>query len=249
MTQPISQDRSRSASRTDDDSAASASHATREAASPGASASRERLVSQPPPDWERVPSSCDTNAADAARNAAGDTKKRAASTNAARTTERDLADGPYAAAGVTRDGKNLHVGVAAAKGRTNQGMEVELASASVQIGEQNEAQATATRLGYGGETFSGSVEAFTANAHAGLENSDGSRGINSGAGATFVAGEVTVKHSGWSVTAGLSAGVGVEGHIGVRDADKDGKPEVCFRVAAAWGVGGLCLESPVVIRP
>ena len=35
----------------------------------------------------------------------------------------------------------------------------------------------------------------------------------------------------------------------VRDDDKDGKPEICARVAFGIGIGGLCIEMPVVIRP
>ena len=110
-------------------------------------------------------------------------------------------------------------------------------------------QGTFVRVGYSKGHVAGSAEAFTANAHIGLDNSDGSYGVNAGAAAAAASGEITAKHSGWSVTGGLTAGIGAEGHLGIRDDDKDGKPEICARVAFGVGIGGLCIEMPVVIKP
>lgn len=246
---------------------------------------RDRQVSQPPIDWDSVPSMCDANAVEAARNAiaggmSGGTragvpmtspgkapeqnastspppspppkppvKTAGASTNAARTTERDFLKGPYAAAGITHDGGSLFAGAAALKGRTTEGIEAEALGVSVQVGRQTEAQSTVARLGYSSKHVSGSVEALTANAHFGFDNSDGSVGVNIGAGATLASAEITAKHSGWSITRGISAGPGGEAHIGLRDDDKDGRPELCVRVGWAFVIAGSCVESPIILKP
>ena len=157
--------------------------------------------------------------------------------------------GAYAAEGTTHDRGSYFAGVAGLKGRTEEGIEGEALSVSIQGGAQNEVQGTFVRLGYSSDHVAGSTEAFTANAHIGIDNSDGSYGVNAGAAAAAASGEITVKHSGWSVTGGLAAGIGAEGHLGIRDDDKDGKPEICARVAFGVGIGGLCIEMPVVIRP
>lgn len=243
MTDRISSDASRSVCRRPEDDRTE--EPSRDEPAPTC---RDRLTSHQEVDWDKVPTSCDANAADAVRNAKAP-PPAGASTNAARTGERDVRDGPYAAAGRTHDGGSVFVGVAAVKGRTAEGIEREEHSASIQVGKQNEVQGTVARVGYSGAAGSVSVEGLTANAHAGVENSDGSRGVNVGAGATLVGGEVTLKHSGWSITGGLAMSAGAEAHAGIRDDDKDGRPETCFRIALGAGIGGLCVESPVVIRP
>ena len=286
MSERISSQPSRNVCRgPEDDQPEAIPHAT------PAPACRERLVSAPPIDWDKVPTSCDANAADAARNASqsggtcggrwpgaavsglgsapaqrsegpsakpeaptpapplGAVHTAGASGNAARTSERDFKQGAYAAEGSTHDRGSAFAGAAVLKGRTDEGIEGEALSVSIQGGEQNEVQGTFARLGYSGEHGAGSVEAFTANAHIGLDNPDGSYGVNAGAAAAAASGEITIKHSGWSATGGLTAGIGAEGHLGIRDDDKDGKPEICARVAFGIGIGGLCIEMPVVIRP
>lgn len=281
MTERISSDPSRNVCRRpeDDESA----EIPREAPAPTC---RDRLVSAQPIDSDRIPTSCDANAADAARNASSGggmcggrwpgtpvtslgsvpeprsdappvkqdapsvpARTAGASGNAARTAERDFSKGPYAAAGRTHDGGSVFAGAAALKGRTEEGIEAEALSVSVQVGAQNEIQGTVARLGYSGEYGSGSIEVLTASVHLGIDNSDGSYGVNIGATASLMSGDVTTKHSGDSITAGLAAGKGGEAHVGIRDDDKDGKPEICLRVA--WGVeiGGGCIELPMVIRP
>lgn len=284
MTERVSSDASRHVCRRPEDDDASQVANDKPAPAP---ACRDRLVSAPPPDWDRVPNSCDENAAMAARNAtsagmcgggpkgapvtssgtapvkseapppppapaappASPTKSAGASTNAARTNERDAKDGPYVAAGWTHDGKSVFVGAAATKGKTGDGGEVEKLSASVQVGRQSEAQVTGVRHSYGNGSISASNEAGTANAHYGTENSDGSRGLNVGATLNAGAAEVTITHSGSSATVGVSEGIGAESHVGIRDADKDGAPEVCVRVGALFFTVGACFESPIVIRP
>lgn len=281
MTERISSDPSRTVCRRPEDEPSEATSNERPAP-----ARRDRLASAPPVDWEKVPTSCDANAADAARNAdrgggtcgggwpgaavtsrgsapeprsdappvktgarASPPRTAGASGNGARTTERDFTKGPYAAQGRTHDGGSVFAAAAALKGRTGEGVEAEALGVSVQAGEQNELQVTTARLGYSDPRVSVSVDALTANAHVGVDNSDGSHGVNAGASAAWASGEVTVKRSGWSLTGGLAAGAGAEAHLGVRDDDEDGAPEVCARLAFGFGIGGACVELPVVIRP
>lgn len=214
------------------------------------SMSRDPLMSAKPLDWESLPTTCDANAADIARSIrdGSATKSAGASGNAARTSERNLTAGSYASAGRTHDGGSAYAGVAALKGRTDEGIEGEALGASVQIGYQNELQATFARLGYSSTNVSGTAEALTANAHLGTDNADGSIGLNAGAVAALASGEATIKHSGWSITAGLAAGIGLEAHFGVRDDDHDGNPEFCGRLAVGVGIGGACIELPLIIR-
>ncbi|MBX3200201.1 MAG: hypothetical protein KF894_18845 [Labilithrix sp.] len=286
MTERISSDPSRNACRRPEDEPSEA--LPKESPAPTC---RDRLVSAPPVDWDKVPTSCDANAADAARNAgqgeggtcggwpgapmtgrgstpaprseappakAAPAKKDAratpprtagASGNGARTAERDFLKGAYAAEGYTHDRGSVFAGAAALKGHMEDGVDAEELSVSVQVGEQNEAQATLARLGHSNEHGSSSVDALTANAHIGLDNSDGSHGVNAGASASWVTAEATMKRSGWSVTGGVAAGIGAEAHVGVRDDDKDGKPEICVRGALSVAIVGACIELPVVIRP
>ncbi|HSO37883.1 MAG TPA: hypothetical protein VLT33_35390 [Labilithrix sp.] len=167
-----------------------------------------------------------------------------ATNNATRTSERDLDAGPYAAAGYSKESEAFYAGVAAIKGRTASGVEVEVLSASVQVGAQNEAQATGIRLGASNAHGAVSVEAATANAHAGFYNPDGSVGLNGGAQASTLYAEGTLSGAANSVTAGVGAGSGAEASIGVRDKDRDDNPEVCFRVAAGFLMVGACIEIP-----
>lgn len=176
-------------------------------------------------------------------------KPASPSTNAARTTQRDVHQGVYGEAGVTDDKRNVFFGAAVIKGSTPEGVEVEMGTASVQVGLQNEAQVGAGRAGYQGKYVSGSIESFTASAQAGIDNADGSVGANVGLGATAASIEVTGKYSGSSVTAGLSAGLGMSASIGLRDDDKDGKKEVCVRTAFEFVIAGGCIELPFFVRP
>lgn len=237
---------------------------------------RDRLVSETPIGWDDLASSCGANAVLAARSARGGgmsgsspsapratagstsaprcdapptkTQSAGASSNAARTTERDGLR-PYFAAGLTHDGQNAFVGGAAVKGSMEGVIEAEVVSASVQAGLRIEAQATLARVGASGEHGSASVETLTAQAHAGIYNSDGSVGFNYGASAAFISSEITAKHSGNSITVGLAAGIGGGVHVGIRDDDKDGRPELCYRGSVGPFTVGGCLEIPVVIRP
>jgi len=76
------------------------------------------------------------------------------------------------------------------------------------------------------------------------ENCDGSHGLNAGLVGSLVTGELSADFSGNSVTVGATAGVGVAGSLGVRDADKDGKSEACARAEVGPFILGLCVENP-----
>jgi hypothetical protein len=167
-----------------------------------------------------------------------------ATNNATRTQERNLASGPYAAAGYAEGGHAVYAGAAIIKGRDANGGEVEAMSASVQVGAQHEAQATALRVGFSDPKVTIGAEAGTANAHVGIHNADGSTGVNSGFGLVAAAAEGTVGDGANSATVGIGAGIGAEGSLGIRDKDGNGKPEVCFRLGVKFATVGACVELP-----
>jgi hypothetical protein len=126
------------------------------------------------------------------------------------------------------------------------GLEVELFSASIHQAEgEGAVQAGMARLG--GSTddghFSARGEVFTAQAHAGLYNADGSTGFGASMGATIVGGEITGTLGPVSLTVAASAGSTVGASIGVRDSDHDGKTEYCGRVDFGVGSVGVCVEK------
>jgi len=165
-----------------------------------------------------------------------------ANNNAERTSER-IGIGPYAAAG-TAGGDSMYASVAALKGRdASSGAEVEVLSASIQLGAQNEGQLTFVRVAGGSGALRGSTEAFTARANIGIHNDDGSTGLNVGAGAAAVGFEATIGRES-SLTTGLAASIGYGASVGVRDVDGDGKTELCARVSGGPITIGLCVESP-----
>jgi hypothetical protein len=171
---------------------------------------------------------------------------RAAETNGQRTLARPAS--PYAEMNVTPSGDSIYLAGAAIKGRdSNSGIEVEVFTASAQLGGQMEAQLGAARIGASDDDGASSigVDVFTARAAMGVHNADGSLGWNAGATAVAVGAEGTVQFgSASSLTAGASVGVGFEGSIGLRDADGDNQPELCGRAVVGWATLGLCLEMP-----
>lgn len=201
---------------------------------------KARLTCSLDVDWN------DENASHAPAAAAGPPPPppKLATNNATRTAERSLDAGAYADAGHSKESDAYYAGVAAIKGRDTSGVEIEVMSASVQVGAQNEAQATGIRLGASNAHGAISVEAATANAHAGFSNPDGSVGLNGGAQASVVYVEGTLSGAANSVTAGVGLGSGAEASIGVRDRDHDGNPEACFRIAVGFGMVGACIEIP-----
>ena len=171
---------------------------------------------------------------------------RAAETSGQRTSARQAS--PYAEMNITPSGDSIYMAGAAIKGReSNSGIEVEVFTASAQVGGQVEAQLGAARLGASDDAGANSVgiDVFTAHAAMGVHNADGSLGWNAGATAVAIGAEGTVRFgSASSLTAGASIGVGFEGSIGFRDADGDNHPELCGRAVVGWATLGLCLEMP-----
>lgn len=122
---------------------------------------------------------------------------------------------------------------------------VQVLSASAQAGAQNEIQAAFARASYRAGSavqIAIGVEAFTARAHAGVHNDDGSVGANLGALATAAGIEATLSYSGWSLTAGLSISEGFAVSSGERNADADEIPERCFRMSLGPATLGFCSE-------
>jgi hypothetical protein len=147
----------------------------------------------------------------------------------------------HAAAGQSTPGKTAYVEVALLKG-SEDGVRMEVASASAQGGVQKEMQVGLARFGADGKQGSAELRTIEAEAHYGTKNADGSEGYNFGASANAIAAEVSVAASGNQLTLGVFAGAGAEGSIGTRDADADGNREYCVRAGAGAVVGGLCIE-------
>jgi len=182
------------------------------------------------------------------------------SSNAQRTQERSADDGHYADAGRTPDGGGVFAGVAVVKGKVSHGGgDLEVLSASAQAGGQNEYQVGVLRANNlevaKGKTLS--IEVGTADAHGGIHNPDGSTGLNIGVDATVVGVGVTTTDGANSATIGGGLGVGWGGHIGLRDADHNGKPEICGGLSIGAGLKagkpgpsggvGVCVELPFAL--
>ncbi|HWZ87950.1 MAG TPA: hypothetical protein VNW92_03845 [Polyangiaceae bacterium] len=123
---------------------------------------------------------------------------------------------------------------------------VEILSASVQAGAEEGAQIgvahAAGQTSVLGLNVSGSADAATLRINLGERNDDGSTGANVAALATLGGAELTVEHSGWSGTFGLSASLGAAVSSGTRDVDGDGVPERCFKASIGPATLGVCTE-------
>lgn len=87
-------------------------------------------------------------------------------------------------------------------------------------------------------------QAAAAGASVGTRNADGSRGAHAGAEATVVGAQIDVEiPGGESASVGLSAGPSAAFSFGVRDADLDGRPEACVRVAVGPVTIAGCAEQ------
>jgi hypothetical protein len=149
-------------------------------------------------------------------------------------------------AGVTRSGDHF-VGLAAMKMRDPAtGINVEVFTASAQVGAQNELQGGLARVGFdtGGDgvRLSGTMEVMTARANLGTHNDDGTVGANAGLGATAVGGELTVAYGPWSLTGGAAASLGWAFSSGESDVDNDGALERCFKGSVGVATLGVCTE-------
>lgn len=161
--------------------------------------------------------------------------------NAQRTSAREASS--YVETGVTSNDDALYAGVAALKGRTPSGVEVEYLSASVQAGGENEAQTALARVGVSGKRGSAGLEVFSARVAGGAHNEDGSSGINSSAQVTAFGVEGTLRIGAGSVTFGASLGLGAAVSVGVKDADSDGNPEFCGKLSMGPVTLGACVED------
>lgn len=172
-----------------------------------------------------------------------DAPKPPTNNNAQRTTAR-TEPGGYADAGVTSSGDSLYAGVAAIKSRGSDGVEVEVFSASAQVGGQSEGQLAMARVGYAGRNTSATVDALSARAQVGIHNDDGSVGFNAGALAVGAGAEATyTTDSGYSLTFGAAASVGAAVSIGIRDIDNDAYLEWCLKIGGTVFTVGLCVED------
>jgi hypothetical protein len=165
--------------------------------------------------------------------------------NAQRTSAQSL-EGLHTALGITSDGQSFYAEAAAVKG-SRVGAGVELLSGSVQVGAQNEAQLGLERVTLAAPHGSVEVRTLTAEVHGGVHNPDGSVGYNAGFSLNAIGMELNAGASGNSLTVGISIGPGVEGSMGTRDADGDGKTEACFRAAAGIATIGACVEPTLVV--
>lgn len=155
---------------------------------------------------------------------------------------------PFAEAEVTEDGL-AYLGVAALKGRDEKtGIEIDVLSASVQTGFQNEAQASMAHLAVANtQGTSVGLDLFAASAGAGIFNSDGSIGANGRAVAVVGHLEGSLSTGATGLTLGASIGAGGEYSAGVRDRDHDGYGELCARASLDLGPGitiGIQIEDP-----
>ncbi len=215
----------------------------REAEKAGGKSESPRLACMTDVDWNEMPSH-DDRPFGPPPPAPPKAAIPQATNNATRTSERDLASGPYASAGHAPGGHAVFAGAALVKGRDASGLELETATVSVQVGAQSEAQGAVARASVSGAHGAISSDLGSANAHAGIHNADGSTGLNAGAGAVAIAGEATLAGKANSITVGAGYGIGAEGSIGVRDKDRNGQPEVCFRVGLKFATLGACVELP-----
>ncbi len=162
--------------------------------------------------------------------------------NAERTASMQAFELPHASAGLTQDQRSMYAELAMLKGSEGQ-LSAEIASVSIQGGDQSEAQAAVARGTLRGEQEAVNLRMVEIEAHYGIHNPDGSTGINAGATASSLAVEVSYENAGNSVVAGLAAGPGLAGSLGTRDADADRNTEYCASVAVGPITVGLCLEA------
>jgi hypothetical protein len=153
--------------------------------------------------------------------------------------------GPHAEAQAEND--DYYAGAFMLSGRdAASGLEAEVFSASIHQGERERAvQVAMARMGASTDDghFSTHVEVFTAQAHAALDNPDGSTGLGASMGTTIVGVDVTGTLGPVSLTLAASVGATVGGSMGVRDGDHDGKPELCGRVDFGVAGVGVCVEK------
>jgi hypothetical protein len=171
-------------------------------------------------------------------------QKQVAATTAERTAQTPLKP-LYAAAGTTADSAYATAGVFYGRDPKS-GVTEELGTVSAQIGAQTELQITGLRMGLQNENGDAlGVEALSAQLGYGVHNKDGSTGFNISGGVTLIGVEGTQDQGdGNTTTTGVSVAAAFEASVGLKDADGDGKQELCARLALPGiPVFGGCLEE------
>lgn len=160
-----------------------------------------------------------------------------------RTSARDEIS-PYSDYGVTSSGDAVFASGALLKGRDPKtGIEVDLLSASMQVGLETELQARLVSVGGSSDdgTKSGGMDIVSARAAVGIHNPDGSTGLNVSLSGNIIGVQISGTHDGEGGALGVGAGVGAEGFVGFGDSDSDGRPEFSARfsgkVLGAFTIG------------
>src|SRR5262249_39011166 len=124
--------------------------------------------------------------------------------------------------------------------------DVELASASVQFGLQNEAQFGMGRLGIQATpTTRATVETFTGRVAAGIHNPDGSTGLNASIGAAAMSVGASYEKGEVAAAASVGVGVGVGGSVGFKEGVNGGDPRLCVSAPIGPVTAGGCVPVSV----
>jgi hypothetical protein len=125
------------------------------------------------------------------------------------------------------------------------GIDLDVLSASARLGPQGTgAELVVERVGVTAGRAQIVGELLAADVELGTRNPDGSRGVGIGAGVVLGGVEATFQlgHDS-SLSIGASVGLGLHLSVGFRDADHDGKPALCARIAEFFALAG-CIEIP-----
>ena len=144
---------------------------------------------------------------------------------------------------MTEDGLHAHGALGEGEGKLT-GARVQAVTGSLDVGSQGvDAQLAGARVSKSFGPVSAAGEALTARAYLKGQGDDGSTGLHAGLGlSAATATAVYTDGDGAEVTAGYSAGPGISAGVGLRDADRDGVPELC--VSGSYGVVvGVCSEG------
>jgi hypothetical protein len=88
------------------------------------------------------------------------------------------------------------------------------------------------------------AQALAAKVYGGVDNADGSKGLNVGAGASVASIEWKYQSGSDSMSVGVDVGLSAGFSAGIRDSDGDGVPETCVSVDASVSVA-MCVEPTV----
>jgi hypothetical protein len=149
----------------------------------------------------------------------------------------------YADAGITEDGGSAYAEGALLFG-SKFDTELSIGLASLQVGEQSEAQTTLfAESSHGDDGTTTTFRDMSLIIGGGVHNSDGSIGLNLKADASILTAEVDQDlGDGNRISVGVHVGAGVGGSLGTSDIDGDGHTEYCMRVSAFGMTAGGCLE-------